>query len=80
VLLEVPSVLPPFREMWYSLHYKLLVPTHGRGQSTSCGTQEEAGVTPHTFGRLKADESGVAPARFAVFCAVTFVGAVLVNL
>src|SRR6266849_2518469 len=40
-----------------------------RGQSTSCGTQEEAGVTPQTFGRLKADESGVAPAQHGALAA-----------
>src|SRR5260370_37515681 len=40
-----------------------------RGQSTSRGTHERAGVTPQTFGRLKADESGVAPASDRVLAA-----------
>src|SRR5260370_5857786 len=40
-----------------------------RGQSRSCGTHERAGVTPQTFGRLKADESGVAPAQYGALAA-----------
>src|SRR6266852_8616418 len=40
-----------------------------RGQSTSCGTHERAGVTPQTFGRLKAGESGVAPAQHGALAA-----------
>src|SRR5713101_8904625 len=40
-----------------------------RGQSTLCGTHQRAGVTPRSSGRLKADESGVAPAQDGVLAA-----------
>src|SRR5713226_9319464 len=57
----------------YSLHYKLFAPTPARGQNTAPSYSGRAGAIPRYFGRLKAVKSGVAPARFSVLPAVTFV-------
>jgi len=60
--------------MHYGLHYKMFAPTPARGQNTTPSCSGRAGATPRNFGWLKAVKSGVAPARFSVFPAVTFVG------
>lgn len=65
--------------MHYSLHYKMCAPPPARGQDTAPSCSGRAGVTPPNFGRLKAVQSGVAPARFSVFPAVTFVGIALLS-
>jgi len=39
-----------------------------------------AGATPRNFWAARPQKSGVAPARFGLFCAATFAGAVVANL
>jgi hypothetical protein len=61
----------------YVLRCVLHSPTPARGQNTALSCSGWAGAIPRIFGRLKAAQSGVAPAQSGFFRCVTF--AILVS-
>src|SRR6266852_3223210 len=51
-----------------------------RPRKTSTGSTCEGGSDPRNFWAARPQKSGVAPAQFALFCAVSFAGAVVAKL
>src|SRR6266851_8275379 len=63
--------------LYYELSYNSVAAPYSRGQNTSCDfQQQEAGATPEARRERAAisRHDGVAPARFDLFCAVSFAG------